>query len=474
MHALSLDSVITEASEALRAGNVGLAEQLIFPALDQKPHHAVLWFYAGVVLAAQGKHAVALECFTKSYALSPNPAIWSNAGACLRYMQDVEGCRALLEIGHEHAPWDAHITGNLCGSYVNEGNPMPGIAYGEPVKDDPAAGPSIKFNLGLLHLEAGNFAKGFDYYASGSHHLRRIPVYEPDLPELTPEMHSALRGAGNRILVVGEQGIGDELMMATMLGDARKDFEIVFDSHPRLETLHHGSTWNTGEGYKITIQPTRKDQGEKKAPKGCIAKIALGNLGQFYRRTRESFPAGPFYQAREPALLVEQYRARLLGLAGGRKIVGLAMRGGTLSTARMYRMMPPEILDALVADESLFFVSLDYEDMTPVAERLGDRYCWLPSILWHWDYHHTAALAAATDVNVTVCQSVAHISAAMGHPTLVITPSKAAWRYGLTGEDWYWYGHPNVRLLRQSGDSWSPAATRLAELLQAPSLLEVA
>ncbi len=472
MHALSLESVITEVSEALRAGNVGLAEQLIFPALDQKPHHGVLWFYAAAVLAAQGKHAVALECFTKSYALSPNAAIWSNAGACLRYMQDVEGCRKLLELGHEHAPWDAHITGNLCGSYVNEGNPLPGIALGETVQDDPAAGPSIKFNLGLLNLEAGNFAKGFEYYATGSHHLRRVPTYQPDLPELTAENHAYLKGAGNKILVVGEQGIGDELMMATMLADARKDYEIVFDSHPRLETLHHGSTWNAAPGHPITIQPTRKDQGEKVAPKGCIAKVALGNLGRFYRRDRESFPAGPFYRA--PTDLVEQYRARLLGLAAGRKIVGLAMRGGTMSTARLYRMMPPEMLNALVADESRFFVSLDYEDMTPVAEKLGDRFCWLPSILWHWDYHHTAALAAATDVNVSVCQSVAHISAAMGHPTLVIVPSKPAWRYGLTGESWFWYDHPNVRLLRQSGDSWSPAATRLAELLQARPLREVA
>lgn len=472
MHALTLDSVIAEVSEALRAGKLDLAEQLLFPALDQKPHHAVLWFYAGAILASQGKHAVALECFTKSYSLSPNPAIWSNAGACLRYMQDVDGCRRLLEIGHQHAPWDAHISGNLCGSYVNEGNPLPGIELGELIKGDPASGPSIKFNLGLLHLEAGNFSKGFEYYAEGSHHLRRIPVYEPDPPELTRQLHDLLKGTGARLLVVGEQGIGDELMMATMLADARIDYEIVFDSHPRLESLHRGSAWANCQGNPITIQPTRKDTGEKPAPPDCVAKVAIGNLGRFYRQSRERFPCREWYSA--PGDLVTQYRQRLLGLAGGRKIVGLAMRGGTMSTARLYRMMPPEVLDSLVRDDSLFFVSLDYEDMTGVAEELKGRFCWQPSILWHWDYHHTAALIAATDVVVSVCQSVAHLSAGMGHDTLVMVPSKPAWRYGLSGEDWYWYNQPNVRLLRQSGESWGPAAARLTELLQAPSLRRVA
>lgn len=470
MHALTLDSVIAEVSEALRAGKLDLAEQLLFPALDQKPHHAVLWFYAGAILASQGKHAVALECFTKSYSLSPNPAIWSNAGACLRYMQDVDGCRQLLEIGHQHAPWDAHITGNLCGSYVNEGNPLPGIALGEPIKDDPAAGPSIKFNLGLLHLEAGNFAQGFQYYSEGSHHLRRIPVYQPDLPELTPELHAKHRGGGKRLLVIGEQGIGDELMHATMIHDARRDFDIVFDSHPRLESLHLNSWWKDS---RVTIMPTRKDMSPKQAPDDCFAKVAIGNLGRFYRNTRKSFDQEhPWYFPQRE--LVELYRKRLLALASGRKIVGLATRGGTLSTARLYRMMAPEVIKSLLADESIFFVALDYEDITPMVEMFPDRICWQPSILWHWDYHHTAALIAATDVVVTVCQSVAHLSAAMHHPTYVLVPSRPAWRYGITGEDWYWYSHPNVRLLRQTGESWGPAAARLTELLQAPSLRQVA
>jgi hypothetical protein len=55
-----------------------------------------------------------------------------------------------------------------------------------------------------------------------------------------------------------------------------------------------------------------------------------------------------------------------------------------------------------------------------------------------------------------------------------MTPSRPDWRLGLTGETWYWYPHTNTRLLRQVGNSWQPALTRLLELLQARSLSEAA
>src|ERR1044071_5382433 len=125
-----------------------------------------------------------------------------------------------------------------------------------------------------------------------------------------------------------------------------------------------------------------------------------------------------------------------------------------MSAARTYRILHPQSLHAVLSDPRYLFVSLDYEDMTNlgnyITEAYGpNRFLWYPSICWAWDYKHVAALAKATDAVVTVCQSVAHLSAAMGHPTYVLTPSKPAWRYGLTGETWNWYSHPNARLLRQ-------------------------
>lgn len=474
MHSITLDSVVEGIKNALRTGNLQLAEELLWPALDQRPHIAALWFYGGVVLTMKGAYALALECFCKSHSLDPRPEIWSNMGGCLRNMQDVPMCRRILEIGLEHDPTNPHILGNLCGSYVNEGNPWPGIAYGERVKDDPEVGNGAKFNLALLNLEAGNYREGFELYATGHHTHREYCTFEPDPPPLTRELHEELKGKGKRLLVYGEQGLGDELMFATMLADAKRDYDIVFDSHPRLEWLNRHSRWAEG----VTIHPTRKTN-EKGWSADCDAKVPIGNLARFYRDDAAKFTwPGAWYPT--PDVEAGQYRAHLEKIAQGRKIIGLATRGGTMSTARLYRMMPTEVLDALLADNRYLLVSLDYEDVSSLGEWIAQKYgpgrfVWYPSIVWHWDYNHTAALVAATDAVVTVTQTIAHLSAAMGHPTYVMTPSRPDWRMGLTGESWIWYPHPNARLLRQIGDSWAPACQRLSGLLEArPSQMEAA
>ena len=469
MHTIGLEDVVDGIQQAIKDGRYNTADEYLWPALDQRPQSGILWFFAGVLSSLRGRHALGIECFAKSAELEPHQGIWSNLGGTLRALNPELG-RTVLERGLDHFPDDPHILANLCGSYVNEGNPEPGIAYGERAMHSEEGGPEAKFNLALLYLESGRYAEGFDLYATGHHRLREQKVYDPDPPQLTPELHAELKGKGKRLIVWGEQGIGDELMFSTIFADLKKDYHLVFDCHERLESLYRTASWFTSEGYPITLFPTRK-KDEKGWSVDADAKCSIGNLARFYRRTAADFAwRGPVYRA--PAAEVAEMRAHLQKIAAGRKIIGLALNGGTLSTARTYRVLHPDHLADLFNDDRYFFVSLDYEDMTNVAGHIATKYgagkfTWFPSVCWSWDYHHQAALVAATDSVITVCQSIAHLSAAMGHSTYVMTPSKPAWRYGIAGESWFWYDHPNARLLRQLGDDWAPACTVLKESLQA-------
>lgn len=473
MHTLALPDIVEQLPELISQQRLPEAETLLYPALDQKPDAGALWFYCAVINSLQGKQALALECFRKSQECEPHPALWANIGAVLRQLGQVEQCRQVLLKGLDVIGDDPDIYANLAGSYVNEGDPQAGIDYGErglALKPDHL---SLKFNLALLNLEAGHYARGFDLYAEGAHRHRLHKIYEPDPPDLTPELHASLKRQGKRLIVWGEQGLGDELMFATVIEDAKQDYEILFDCHPRLESLHRSSRWANAPGCRVEFFPTRKTPAHlREWTREADAKCPIGNLARFYRRTPESFAwRGPQYRPVD-ADQVREMRAQLEALAGGRRIIGLALRGGTMSTARLYRIISPDVLDGLVADSRYFFVGLDYEDMTPVAQHIAakygpDRYVWHPSVCWAWDYHHTAALIAATDAVVTITQTIAHLSAAMGHPTYVLTPSRPDWRMGQSGENWIWYGHTDARLLRQSGNDWAPACTVLQRALQA-------
>lgn len=474
MHQMSLREVIPQIERCITENKLPEANALLWPALNQQAHISALWFYAGAIFNLEGKLSAALAAWERCYQLEPNPAVLNNIGSALRTMQRADEARQFLQRAVEHKPDDVHILSNLTGCYVNEGNPWPGIEVGERAIKL-SGSESGKFNLALLHLEAGNFARGFDLYAEGQHKHRESRQYQPDPPTLTPELHAKLKGTGATIVTWGEQGIGDELMFATMLNDVIDDYEVVFECHPRLELLHRTSSWAQRlhrEGRPIQITPTRKQQAIDLTGRPVAAKLAIGNLARLYRRTPESFAwKGPTYYP--PYREWHQMRAHLQEIADGRVIVGLAMRGGVVETNRTYRCLRPDQLLPLLKDDRLLFVSLDYEDMAPVhdwiADQVGpDRFLWFPTVNFAWDYHHTAALVAATNCVVSVPQSVAHISAGMGHPTYLLTPSKPDWRLTVnSGSQWHWYGCPSVRLYRQSGNNWDPAISAVHDAVQA-------
>lgn len=276
------------------------------------------------------------------------------------------------------------------------------------------------------------------------------------------------------LIVHGEQGIGDELMFATIFNDAIYDYDIVFECHPRLERLHRNSTWARAlkeQGREVRIYPTRKDT-HISWPKieGIRAdyKCAIADLGAYYRRTAQSFydswdRTGPTYTFNQAE--AQSYRDQLEAMAQGKPIVGLATHGGVMTTARQYRTLRLPEIERLVSETECFFVSLDYDDMTPIVMHLHEKYPgrfhWPTSIVQHYDFEHVAALLAATDLNVLVCQSAFHLSAGIGANTACLVPKRCAWRYAPVADSSrsYWYPSEKVRLYRGDDVGWGGALT---------------
>jgi tetratricopeptide (TPR) repeat protein len=471
---LSLIDVFSQIEEAFKANNISRVEALLWPAVEQFPDIAQFWFYGGCVFFKSNRPAIAAQLFRKAIELEDSPHIYSNLGACLRRMnlheQGLTVLRAALDRDADYAP----ALVNIGSMYVNEGCPQEGIPYLErAVKIGTERG--ANWNLGLLYLESARFGEGFDCYRAGVAHERLVRTFSTDKtrePALLP-VDFKLGSRRPTLIVWGEQGIGDELMFGSILEDARKDFDITLECHPRLVALHAQA--HPG----LNLYPTRKDSvADWYDGLGLTIeyKCGIGDLGALYRRSAESFthtPA-PYQRIKTPETL--NYRASLLELAEGRPIVGLATRGGVMSTARTYRTLRPADVDRLFSETEAMFVSFDYDDMTGFADYIDkkfgeNRYKWFPSIVQHYDFHHTADLLHAMDLTVTVCQSVAHLAAGMGLPVRVLTPKRVAWRYapvpGLSEDLWFWYQNPVVRLYRQDDpDSWVAPMGRVIRDIQ--------
>lgn len=467
MQELGLSQVCDEIAAAFSKDDYKRVEALLWPALDQFPETPQLWFYAGNLFFQTGRVAPSVRCFEYCIELDENPLVLANLAAAYRRLNKHDAGIMVGRTALDREPNYEPALVNLGSMFVNEGTPQLGIPYLEKaMRIGEAKGKTergVTWNLSLLYLEAGRFKEGFELYRKGLGAERLMRTYgKGDIPE--PEVLEPHHdGAGKTLIVFGEQGIGDELMAGTIIEEARKEFaEVIFECHPRLEELHRVA--HPG----MRLFPTRKDEhilwpitenirADYKCPILDLAARYRPDAASFERSWSEY---GPTYTATIEE--TQRYRAQLELIAQGRPIVALATRGGVMQTARQYRTIRAAEIDHLFSNTDCLFVSIDYDDMSGLVEYVDEkhgqgRFHWLPSIVQHWDYDHCAALIAACDMTVTVCQSAAHLSAGLGKPTRVLTPQRCAWRYASvsSSETWYWYPDPAIKLYRQDDpQSW--------------------
>lgn len=484
---VGLAQVFDSIKSALDSHNYLQAEQILMPALDQYPELPQLWYYAGTLFFQVERLALSVQALKRSVELEPAAVSYSNLGAALRRMGRHEEALAALKRAAEIEDNNASTWNNIGACWVNEGGPENGLpAVNKAIELKPGFA-RAHWNKALLELELGNFGVGWDEYRWGIGHDRILRDYGDDvdyLPQDLSELQYFARKADgtwhptfNKLIVYGEQGLGDELMMASLLFRASEDFAVTFDCHPRLEPIYRRCL-----PENVEIHPTRKVPIESldwledwKARPGAQFCISIADLGSYYTRKYQDYTGlwqrwGPFWQPDEK--LTSEYRGCLEEVAEGRKIIGLATRGGHIKTARYYRTIRPHDLEPLLKDDRYFFVAMDYENVDGMVQKINEKYgegtmAHFRAVNHHFNFDHTFALAAATDAVVTVCQTLFHVSAGMGHPTLCLVPDKPAWRYGAKGRKHFWYQGRSTRLFRQPpGEGWEKPVRELAKTLE--------
>jgi tetratricopeptide (TPR) repeat protein len=247
-----------------------------------------------------------------------------------------------------------------------------------------------------------------------------------------------------QVIVFSEQGIGDSIMMASMLPDLQlvaADLTVLVQ--PRLESLFIHSFPDLRICSSI-------DETIYRSADRCYG---LGSLGQFFRPTPTSCPGTPFLMV--PEQEASRWAQQLQCLPVGRRI-GVAWFGGGQVETAQHRSIPLIELLPLFQVEGLTWVNLQYNhdpvELDQLASDHGVRIHHFEGITA--DLLATAALTAQLDLVITVQQTAAHIAGAIGTPAWVLLPQAPEWRYGMEGSQMPWYD--SVELYRQSspGD-WS-------------------
>ena len=480
---MTLDVVCKNIESALEKQEYGEAEKWLWPALDQFYDHPQLLFYSSHIYVRQERYVSAYLASLRSYELAPNGYAAANLGAICRRLNKLDEAVKWLTVATEYDSDNKHAWNNFAAAFVNEGDPWRGIEAGTRALSLDPNFQKARWNRGLLKLEAGDFETGWDDYraglASGERMMRSYGKTETSPPFLL-DSRSALihfretHGRKPRLVIWGEQGIGDEIMFSTIIPDLSEDAEIIFECHPRLINLHKASF----SKYVAEFYPTRKESGVIEWAKHTAPidfKAPMGDLGRFYRRDRQSFKTacetyGPLFKPEtELAATFDEGLTELAKMAGRENPVriGFAYTGGIVKTMRWYRTVDPMLLAPILMHPDVMPISLQYEDEGPsldaFKQRFGQPYYSFPSVTQAHDYMNTCALVNSLDCVITVCTSVAHLAAAMGKTTYVLVPQRCAWRYGSNDqENWYWYDFDNVHLLRAKDETgWAPVLEKL-------------
>lgn len=479
-------------------GEPGAALEAFDRSLAVAPHNAVVHSNRGNALAKLERRAEAVESFTRALALNPDYAAALSNRAGQRFelkdyaaaLEDADlavalspgmaaahrnRSRILLALGR---PQEALVSLETAGgtdaeSLAHRAAILKALgrheesleAFDRAVAASPGDAETL-YRRAHARLGAGDFETGWrDHEARwGAKTFLRASaglVTEAHRARMAPGL-TAEDLAGRSVLVVGEQGVGDQIMFAGILPDlAAAAGSVTCLCDARLAPLLSRS------------MPEVRFVGPSQAPAldDFDHVLPIGSLGRLFRPTAQSFPGLPYLR---PAEAVTAAWRRRLGPKTAALRVGVSWRGGVDLTGAAARSMALETLRPLLERADCEFVSLQHG---PADEELAALNATLPRPIRSFaaadldDFEQLAGLTQALDVVVSVQNTVVHLSGALGKTCLAMIPVAAEWRYGTTGEIMPWYR--SVRLLRQErpGD-WPPVAAALGPHLDALKLVE--
>jgi hypothetical protein len=276
-------------------------------------------------------------------------------------------------------------------------------------------------NRAILHFLNGDLKEAWRDYAA------RLEV-PGKVPALASEQRLAAWSGENlkkkRLLVRSEQGVGDQILFASLIPDlkARADAEegsVILECEPRLQTLFArsfpGVTVKPAVLKNVNGVPVA-DYGWLKSVGGVNAATLMGTLPRYLRGRMEDFPKPHNFlvpDAEETGRWKETF---------GPGAVGICWRSGKLGGHRNIGFAPLEQWGAFLRDIDAPLVCVQYDarpEEVAELERISGKAIIVPQAIDQKnELDRAASLMAALSLVISAPTAVACLSAAVGTRTL--------------------------------------------------------
>ena len=420
-------------------GQSELAIETLRAAIMRMPDQSILWNSLATVLAEEGRADESLVFYNESARLEPGFArVYHNLGYAYQHLGQLEEALVNYDRALERAV-------------------------------DPTERRESRHSRSICLIGAGKLEEGFREYEIRNderfrayfHHMIKAPKWKGE--EI----------AGKKILLVGEQGLGDEFMFANILPDVAKavgehgKLQIAVD--PRLVSLFQRSFPHTEVGSydDRTLIDNDGNKALRLIPFASNGNepdywAPMGSALQYYRKRLMDFPHKPFLTP-DPVRVAE-YRALLDAMPG--KKVGICWRSMMLGAKRAKYYSPVDAWGPVLKTEGVTFVNLQYgdcaEDLQRMKEKFGVTVEVIPGLDLRDDIDGAAALSAALDLVISAPTAAAATAASVGTQVWFMVAGRTWPQLGT--DEYPWYANTKAISPAKFGD-WTEVMSKTSAML---------
>lgn len=421
---------------AMEIGAPEFAERLLSILLQIEPGDEQHYLNLMSCYMRGSKYDEAIELGQHALSLFPeSAALWNSMGVITRqYLHDHDNAKLFFEEAIRRDPFNTSALCNLADCYGT--SPKSIALYQDALLLDPE-NHKARVNLAINRLQSGHMRMGWHLYESRLQirdDISKHVDYEPKLPSWQGQDLS-----GKTILLWAEQGIGDEVLFASIyakvVSTAKK---VIISCDPRLLSIYQRSF----KKAIVVAYEDKWDAGKRTRHLVGLAKgmlrlidfsIPIGSLPQYFWHSLEDVKdCGKPYLVSDKALS-RKMADRLAKEAGESRPlkIGISWRSGKLTAGRVHGYWSLDLVKRFVAFPQATFVNLQYgaeqEELDAIQAAAGGNFISLPDADLFSDIEANLAIMDNLDLVIGPAVSTQMFAAAMGASTWIVAKNELPW-----------------------------------------------